>query len=55
MDVKEVRENPESRMAGGILGVWILIVAGVSFFRRKRTLDVTNPVTSEEWEDCPGI
>ena len=55
MDEKKERESPDSRIAGGILGVLILIVAGVSFFRRKRTLVSTIPVTSEEWEDCLGI
>lgn len=48
-------EFADSRIAGGVLGVVVLLVAGVAFFRRKRRLISTVPETSEEWEDCIGI
>jgi hypothetical protein len=48
-------ELADSRIAGGFLGVIVLLVVGVAFFRRKRRLISTIPETSEEWEDCIGI
>lgn len=45
----------DSRIAGGFLGVMVLLFVGVAFFRRKRRLISTVPQTSEEWEDCIGI
>jgi|GEM_PF-5082702 hypothetical protein len=53
--MSEEGEPTDSRIAGGFLGVVVLVVAGVAFFRRKRRLISTVPETSEEWEDCIGI
>lgn len=53
--MREEKGNADSRIAGGILGVLILVVTGVAFFRRKRTLISMIRMTSEEWEDCLDI
>lgn len=51
----EEAEYADGRIAGQLLGLFVLIVAGVAFFRRKRTLVSTVPENSEDWENCIGI
>lgn len=51
----EETEHADGRIAGQLLGLFVLIVAGVAFFRRKRTLVSTVPENSEDWENCIGI
>jgi hypothetical protein len=53
--IDEEVDLADSRIAGGVLGVVMLLVVGVAFFRRKRRLVSMVPETSEEWEDCLGI
>ena len=55
MNATDQRSVSDGRIASRLLGVIILVVAGVAFFRRKRTLISTVPESSEEWEDCLGI
>jgi hypothetical protein len=55
MIVSEKIESHDRRIAIDVLGFFILVVAGVAFFRRKRKLSVTGTESSEEWEDCLGI
>jgi MYXO-CTERM domain-containing protein len=54
-ECEEVEGGDSSRIARGLLGAFVLLVAGVAFFRRKRRLVSTVPLTSEEWEDYLGI
>jgi hypothetical protein len=55
MDGSEKIESQDRRTAQELLGFFILVVAGVAFFRRKKKLSVTGTESSEEWEDCLGI
>jgi len=55
MDVREDIETADGRIAGRLFGVYVLLVAGVAFFRRKRKLVSTVPENSEDWENCIGI
>ena len=54
MDATKDSKADDSRIAESVLGLFVLMMAGVAFFRRKRTLISTTERTSEEWEDCIG-